>query len=158
MLAGYLGLGFADVRFQSVCKRKYLSERIDVSGCTVTGEFCDRIVKELSAKYEYDYSDNIYDITLTGALEKGIIPDLRAISVKLRTDICYARVNDLTTVKVDPVAYSKDNTLRGAFVRSIIGKLEKDPANKDRYSRALFYGLQAFDGEIKLQEQGGRQA
>jgi len=30
--------------------------------------------------------------------------------------------------------------------------MEKDEANRQRYERALLYGLRAFDGEVRISE------
>ena len=152
MFVGYVGLDFREIKFRSICKRRYVTEKIDVSGCSVVSEFCDKILKVISALPEGSWTDNIYDITLTGALPKGVMPDLHGITNRLRESVCYAVMSDMTTVELDFNALMKDNSLRGAFVRNIAVKLEKDQKNRDKYLRALLYGLRAFDGEVKINE------
>ncbi|MBE6764438.1 MAG: DNA repair exonuclease [Ruminococcaceae bacterium] len=150
--SGHVGKGFVHMEFVSTCNRKYVSERVDVSGCSVVSEFCDKIIGAISKSQGDDYRNNIYSLTLIGALPKGIMPDITAISKKLMETVHYVRLTDMTTTELDINALMKDNSLRGAFVRNIVSKIERDERGRDKYLRALLYGLRAFDGEVKIHE------
>lgn len=150
--AGHVGKGFVHMEFVSTCKRKYFAERVDVSGCSVVSEFCDKITSALSKTSGDEYLNNIYSLTLIGALPKGIMPDIQAITKKLMETMHYVKLTDMTTTELDINALMKDNSLRGAFVRNIVSKIEKDERGRDKYLRALLYGLRAFDGEVKIHE------
>ena len=45
-----------------------------------------------------------------------------------------------------------DSTLKGAFVRRIFDKMQADSRNRDKYMRALLYGLRAFEGDVTVNE------
>lgn len=150
--AGYVGKGFSHVEFVSTGSRKYLTEKIDVSGCEASGDFCGVITAFLQKAVGDDYKNNIYDIVLIGSLGKGILPDAHSISKLLMEEIHYVRITDMTTTELDLDALMKDTSLRGAFVRTIVARMEKDDKNRLRYERALLYGLRAFDGEVRIYE------
>ena len=140
------------MEFVPTSSRKYLVEKIDVSGCESTESFAQTIKNSLTKTAGEGWKDNIYDITLLGALSKGVMPDAQAIARLLMEELHYARVTDMTTTELDLDALMKDTSLRGAFVRTIVSRMEKDEANRLRYERALLYGLRAFDGEVRISE------
>ncbi len=150
--AGYVSKGFSHMEFVPTSSRKYLAEKIDVSGCETTDSFARTVMEYLAKNVGEGWQENIYDITLLGALAKGVMPDSQAVARLLMEELHYARVTDMTTTELDLDALMKDTTLRGAFVRTIVSRMEKDEANRQRYERALLYGLRAFDGEVRVNE------
>ncbi|MBQ9993705.1 MAG: DNA repair exonuclease [Clostridia bacterium] len=150
--AGYVCKGFAHMEYVPTNTRKYFSEKIDVSGCEVVDDFCGKIKAALQKSHGEGFIENIYDITLFGALPKGVMPDIPAITHRLMDEVHYLRLTDMTTTELDIDTLLKDGSLRGAFVRTIIGRMEKDEKNRNRYLRALLYGLRAFDGEVGINE------
>ncbi len=152
VFVGHVGKGFAHMEFVSTCERRYYCEKIDVSGCEVVEDYCTKINTALSKTYGADYIKNIYDITLIGPLAKGVMPDTPAIARQLMETIHYVKLTDMTTTELDIDALMKDGSLRGAFVRTMVGRMEKDEKNRNRYLRALLYGLRAFDGEVRINE------
>lgn len=150
--AGCVGKNFVHMEFVSSGARKYIAERVDVSSSTAVSEFCDKIRAALEKRIGAGWEDNIYDLTLIGALPKGIMPDCPSIAKQMMESVHYVRLTDMTTTELDIEALMKDNTLRGAFVRTIVGKIDKDERGRDKYLRALLYGLRAFDGEVKINE------
>lgn len=152
IFCGYVSYGFSHMTFTPIPGRRYQSERVNVTGCSTTDDFCNAIKAALEKNYGSAYKDNIYDVTLRGSLAKGIMPDTRAISKLLMQEIHYVRVTDMTTAELDINTLMKDGSLRGAFVRTIISRMEKDVHNRNLYQRALLYGLRAFDGEVRVNE------
>ena len=150
--SGYVGRGFSHMEFTPTASRKYLAEKVDVSGCETTDSFAAAVTGYLSKVVGEGWQENIYDITLLGSLGKGVMPDAQAVARLLMDELHYARVTDMTTTELDLDALMKDTTLRGAFVRTIVSRMEKDEANRQRYERALLYGLRAFDGEVRVSE------
>ena len=149
--AGMAGRRFSHIEFIPLNGRRYYSDKTDLSGCVVTDDFRKAILEFLKNNYGEHFKDNIYDITIGGALPKGVMPDISSISKLLMEDVHYVRLTDRTTTELDIAALMKDTTLRGAFVRTVASKIEKDSGNRDKYLRALLYGLRAFDEEIKFQ-------
>ncbi len=152
LLVGYVSKGFARMEFRPLDSRMYYTERIDVSGCESTREFAGRIVAVLRDRHGETFSHHLYDITMSGSLENGAIPSLPEITARLRQSLFYARLTDRTTTSMDLELLMNDSTLKGAFVRKIVSKMQSDSRNRDKYMRALIYGLRAFDGEIEIDE------
>jgi len=150
--AGYVGYNFTSMNFVPLNCRRYYVDKIDVSGCEVVSDFVTRITTALQKTVGSDYCEHIYDITLCGALSKGIMPDTPAIAKVLMDELHYIRLTDITTTELDIDTLMRDNTLRGSFVRTIVDRMEQDDRNRDLYLRALLYGLRAFDGEVKVNE------
>lgn len=152
VLVGYASKGFAHMEFIPLESRMYHTEKIDVSGCESTREFAGRIVAVLRDRHGEKFSHHLYDITLSGTLENGVIPALPEITKRLGESVFYARLTDTTTTSLDLELLMNDSTLKGAFVRKIVNKMQGDSRNRDKYMRALIYGLRAFDGEIEIDE------
>lgn len=150
--AGYVGRGFSHMEFAPTNSRRYMVEKVDVSGCESTESFAGAVKDYLMKTAGESWKENIYDITLLGGLSKGVMPDAQAVARLLMDELHYARVTDMTTTELDLDALMKDTSLRGAFVRTIVSRMEKDEANRLRYERALLYGLRAFDGEVRVSE------
>lgn len=152
VLSGYVAKGFARMEFTPLDVRQYYTEKIDVSGCETTREFTGRIVTVLRDRHGESFSHHLYDITIGGSLENGIIPALPEILARLRESVFYVRLTDRTSTSLDLDLLMNDGSLRGAFVRKLVGKMQTDSRNRELYMRALLYGLRAFDGEIEIDE------
>ncbi len=152
VLVGYASKGFAHMEFRPLDNRMYYEEKIDVSGCESTQEFAGRIVAVLRDRHGEKFSHNLYDVTLIGSLDNGVIPAIPEITRRLRESVFYVRLTDATTTSLDLALLMNDSTLKGAFVRKIFNKMQGDSRNRDKYMRALIYGLRAFDGEIDIDE------
>lgn len=152
VLFGSVGSGFAKMRYISCGDRQYHSDRIDVSGCEIADDYVEVICDELSRQYGENYTNDIYDLTVFGELAKGVLPDIPLIKKRLMEKIHYVRLTDITTTELDIEMLMKDGSLKGAFVRTIVGRMNKDEKNRDKYLRALLYGLRAFDGEVRVNE------
>lgn len=152
VLCGYAAKGFAHVDFYPLNSRQYFTEKLDVSGCESTQQFAGRIITVLRDRHGEKFAHNLYDITLIGALENGVVPNLPDITKRLRETVFYARLTDMTTTSLNLELLMNDGTLKGAFVRKIVSKMQADSRNRDKYMRALLYGLRAFEGDVTINE------
>lgn len=152
VLVGYAAKGFAHMEFTPLDSRMYHTDKIDVSGCESTREFAGRIVTVLRDRHGEKFGYHLYDITLSGELENGVIPALPEITKRLGESVFYARLTDNTHTSMSLDLLMNDSTLKGAFVRKLVNKMQSDSRNRDKYMRALIYGLRAFDGEIEIDE------
>lgn len=115
---------------------------IDVTGCTTREEIRDQIRDALSGFAGY------VRVHVRGEVEPSVelFPDdLRVIVPGIE-----AMVIDSDDVRVgyDLEAISKDPTVRGQFVRDVLGSVDVDDAEKDRI---LVTGLRALDGRSDLE-------
>lgn len=152
ILAGYVNKGYSFVEFIPVSERKYISDSIDVSGCGVVSQFTDTIIRVLKKRYGDNFEKNLYDITLRGELPRGVMADVSQLTAAMKDKVYFIRFSDTTTTELDINMLGKDTTLRGAFARAISNKILNDERNRDKYLRALLYGLRAFDGEVKISD------
>lgn len=152
VLCGYAAKGFAHMDFYPLDNRQYFTEKLDVSGCESTQQFAGRIITVLRDRHGEKFAHNLYDLTLIGALENGVVPNLPDITKRLRETVFYARLTDMTTTSLNLELLMNDGTLKGAFVRKIVSKMQADSRNRDKYMRALLYGLRAFEGDVTINE------
>lgn len=152
VLCGYAAKGFAHMDFYPLDSRQYFTEKLDVSGCASTQQFAGRIITVLRDRHGEKFSKHLYDLTLIGALENGITPSLPDITKRLRETLFYARLTDMTTTSLNLELLMNDGTLKGAFVRKMVNKMQNDSRNRDKYMRALLYGLRAFEGDVTINE------
>lgn len=152
VLCGYAAKGFAHMDFYPLDSRQYFTEKLDVSGCESTQQFAGRIITVLRDRHGEKFSKHLYDLTLIGALENGIVPSLPDITKRLRETLFYARLTDMTTTSLNLELLMNDGTLKGAFVRKMVNKMQNDSRNRDKYMRALLYGLRAFEGDVTINE------
>lgn len=152
VLCGYAAKGFAHMDFYPLDSRQYFTEKLDVSGCESTQQFAGRIITVLRDRHGEKFSKHLYDLTLIGALENGIVPSLPDITKRLRETLFYARLTGMTTTSLNLELLMNDGTLKGAFVRKMVNKMQNDSRNRDKYMRALLYGLRAFEGDVTINE------
>ncbi len=153
VLCGYAAKGFARMTFTALDGRVYSREKIDVSGCEDSAQFADRIISVLRDRRGEKFSYNLYDIYLIGTPAAGVIPSISEINGLLgQSSLFYARLTDVTSPTVDFELLMNDGTLKGAFVRKLFEKKQSDSRNEDKYMRALLYGLSAFEGNVKIDE------
>ncbi len=152
VLCGYVAKGFARMDFQPLNSRQYFIEKLDVSGCESTQQFAGRIITVLRDRHGEKFANHLYDLTLIGALENGVVPSLPDITKRLRETLFYARLTDMTTTSLNLELLMNDGTLKGAFVRKMVNKIQNDSRNRDKYMRALLYGLRAFEGDVTINE------
>lgn len=152
VLCGYAAKGFAHMDFYPLDIRQYFTEKLDVSGCESTQQFAGRIITVLRDRHGEKFSKHLYDLTLIGALENGVVPSLPDITKRLRETVFYARLTDMTTTSLNLELLMNDGTLKGAFVRKMVNKMQNDSRNRDKYMRALLYGLRAFEGDVTINE------
>lgn len=153
VLCGYAAKGFARMTFTPLDGRVYSKEKIDINGCAEPEQFADRIISVLRDRYGEKYSYNLYDISLIGTPFEGVIPPVPEIKRLLsESSIFYARLTDVTSPTVDFELLMNDGSLKGAFVRKLFEKKQSDSRGGDKYMRALLYGLSAFEGNVKIDE------
>lgn len=153
VLCGYAAKGFARMTFTPLDGRIYCKEKIDVSGCAESEQFADRIISVLRDRYGEKFSYNLYDISLIGTPFEGVIPSIPEIRQLLsESSIFYARLTDMTSPTVDFELLMNDGSLKGAFVRKVFEKMQSDSRGGEKYMRALLYGLNAFEGNVNIDE------
>lgn len=115
---------------------------VSVQECTSSYEIGEKI-KEALRSTLCERKDLI-KILLTGALDVNCEKNLIYLHSKFAQDYYFFKISDETTWKVDPEEYLLDESLKGEFVRTVLGEQELSLEEKNEIIR---YGLQAIAGE-----------
>lgn len=120
-----------NLKFIKTDEKKFIEKIIDVSEISSIDELIETINKT-------EISDNkIFKITLIGSKNFDLAPNILDL---LNRNII--KIKDKTTIKYDLVSISKENTLKGMFVRNLLKKL---PDNPKEVEKALSITLELFD-------------
>ncbi len=111
------------------------------------------VMEAIKATGEH-YTDDLFRITLTGALPDGkrVHPD--RLAAQLASEVYHLRLRDETTVKADWQALANEPSLKGLFVKACLEKASAthDEQEKKSILYALELGLRSFEGKVKYGE------
>lgn len=148
----YLGIvrkGEVDLTFIPLCKRRHERVDIDLSSCESATAITDFILATLHNTYGEDYAENLYRITLLGALPEEWNFSTAEISARLNEKLYFAKVLSRTEVAADLERLATEPSLKGIFTRKMLAAISSaDEAEKPQLRAALQLGLRAFRGEI----------
>ena len=88
--------------------------------------------------------DGIYRLNLTGEVSFSGGELASDVASRLSGSCLYISVKDRTSQKLDLAQYENDATLKGEFVRTVMGD---DSLNEDQKKRVIMAGLRALRGE-----------
>lgn len=149
VLFGTVGKGTCDLTFLPLAKRRHERISVDLSACESATGISEHILTHLENLYGKDYAENLYHITLTGAVEESFRFSVAEISARLNDAVYFAKVKNHTTVCADLELLANEPSLKGIFVRKMSAALTAaSEEEKPKLEAALQIGLQAFRGEI----------
>lgn len=157
ILIGNVYKGSVDLQFRSICARKNIELKIDITSAKSDVEVADIVRYDMMRTYGESYRDNLYKVILEGALEEDYTPDITAVAARLKGEAYYLKVRDNTHVQVDLEGLSRETSLKGIFVRMMLEKIAgyeaKDNAEKaEKYRKAMYIGIKAFENEVPLND------
>lgn len=128
--------------FIPFASRKLCCVEVDVSDCLSTEDMLSltrRKIQETGCGPE-----SLLKIILKGSPDVSCEKDLAYFRTSLEGDFFFVKVSDETGVRVDLEDFQRDQSLKGEFVRLVMGASELGPEEKARIVRC---GLQAIAGE-----------
>lgn len=138
---GKFNLGAKFIRFS---KRRYESEKLDISGCRTNADVVGRLAALISEK-KYG-EDTALRVKLTGSVAGELRISEEFISAQF-PQLFLLRLNDETLPLLDADQLSRDPTIRGAFYETLRPMLESaDENERELAASALRYGLAAISG------------
>lgn len=144
------GKGICKAEFYTTAKRRHIRESIDITDLETSSEIADFILKFLEKKYKSGFADNLYRIELCGA---SLSPDLPEITARLSDKVYFIKLKDNTEPLINYEELSKEISLKGLFVKNMLGKIESAPqSEKPVLQSALKLGLKAFGSEVAFDE------
>lgn len=142
-----------NLEFVPTAKRMHLTEMVDVTTLTSSGEIAEHIIKLISQKYPQNFADNLYKFVLTGSVQEGVVINIPEITSRLNDTLYFAKLRDKTEIALDFEAISKENTLKGIFVKNMLSRLQNATDDqKQLLTDALNIGVKAFNGEVNYDE------
>jgi len=99
----------------------------------------DEVIEKIN---EMDIPNDVYAKII---LEGSKIADLNIGEIMknlLNTNII--KIKDKTKLDIDLESLSKQNSLKGIFVKNLVNKIEQEPENREKIERAIEIGLGCF--------------
>lgn len=141
---GYIGKLFNDLKFIRIDNPQFYKDQYDIGDLENQEEIALGLKKYLNDKYAY-FEKNFYKIDLIGKKTFENKLDVAIIKNKLR-DLRYIDIEDKTRPFYDYDKMSKENSLRGIFVKQGLKKM--DGKNNKRIEAILELGLRALSDEL----------
>ena len=129
-------------RFIPFARRTLYDLEVDVSGCATTAGMTEKIKERI--RREGCSAQDMADITLLGELDVECEKVTGYITSVLSGMFFFARLRDRTKLRIDTEAYLHDKSLRGEFVRRVLGDTSVPEEEKTEVIRL---GFMAMDGE-----------
>ncbi len=122
--------------------RNLYTVTVDVTGCDTTAQIISN-VQEVLKENNYD-SKSLIKIILKGAMDVECEKDTDHVRAYFKEKYFFVKVYDETALKIDIEDYMLDESLKGEFVRQVMGDASIDEDDKKHIIR---YGLMAIAGE-----------
>ncbi len=134
--------GTYTLEFVPFAQRRLYTVDVDVTDCQTTVEMISKAVLALQ-KAGCD-AEGLVKIVLKGFVDVACEKDVAYFQARFRQRFYYVKVYDETRLKMDVADYLLDESLKGEFVRQVMGDASIPEEDKKRIIR---YGLQAITGE-----------
>lgn len=151
VLIGEVGKDYVNLKFKSICIRKYMEEEINVNGLFGYREIKKKILSELK---NLDLKKDIFKLNLVGELDASFKINEDILQEKLLNDFYFVKVKDKTNIKIDIDNLENENSIKGIFVKNLKEKLvDADDCEKEIIELALKIGLQSLrEEEVNLDD------
>lgn len=128
--------------FVPFAQRKLYTVEVDVTGCQTTAEMVERTAVELQNTGCEE--ESLVKIVLKGMLDVACEKDVSYFLSRFRMHYYFVKVYDDTALKIDIEDYMLDESLKGEYVRQVMGD---DSIPEEEKKIIIRYGLQAIAGE-----------
>ena len=128
--------------FVPFATRKLYEISVDITGCESTYQIAEQIERTL--KQTNSSPVDLVKLVLTGALDVESEKDITHLLAKFRPQYYFMKIYDETTLKMNIEDYMLDQSLKGEYVRLVMG----DDSLSDEEKKVIIrYGLCAISGE-----------
>lgn len=145
-----------DLKYQFVPTsiRTYETVKIDISQAENSANAAEIILEKLKALFETTFADKLFKIILVGEIESSLTLNIAEITRRLSDSLYYVKIKNQTKIKTNLDLLKNENTLKGKFAKIMLEKIElaTNDAQKKKYEKALYLGLQAFHSEVVYDE------
>ena len=141
-LYGMLEKHSCQLQFKPASKRRYLEERVNVSGLVSHDAIADQVINRLGNNIT-----DIFKVYIEGELPEDFLFSTGILMEKLK-QYEFIKLIDQTMPAVDYAALSKEKTLKGLYVKNMLQRIETaKETEKQVLMNALKIGIRAFDGQ-----------
>lgn len=133
--------GTVEDSFVSFAYRRIYEIPVDVSGLNNTPAMLEEVRKGLNESPAKDI--DLVKVVLTGEVDVECEKDTDFIRRTFEEDFYFLKVYDKTILKVDPKSYMYDSSLKGEFVRTVLGACDITEEEKGEIIRI---GLETLMG------------
>lgn len=151
VIIGEVYRGGTDLRFFPICKRKYVTKEINITGTNSYDEVIFKILSDLSNE---EIHKNFYKIILKGELKEHFNLKENLLIEKLKNKFYYIKIINDTSIEINLEELSKDYSIKGKFIAKTLEKL-KDASDDDKeiLKLALKIGIQCLsEDEVNLND------
>ncbi len=148
---GEISKGNVELSFVKFCKRVFYMEEIDISSATSAQSACDIILDSLKSRLGESFSENLYKIVLKGRSKYYSQINTKELLTMLSSMLYFVKIKNELQPDFDLEQLKNEISLKGLFVKNMLSKIEADKDN-EALIRALYLGLEAFEGEVAYNE------
>lgn len=142
-----------NISFVKLCRRVHRVIDVDLSEAVSSVGAAELIREKLKESFGETYGEDLYKITLTGAVGRDVKLNTVEIAQLLSEDTYYLKLRDKTHREYDLEALKLEISLKGIFTKKMLEKISAaDELEKPLLESALYIGLSAFDSEVALNE------
>lgn len=126
--------------------RRLYDVQVDITDAADSHDAADMIAEMLYREvnsHESDQSQALVKITVNGSIDVEKEIDMDYLFRQFEDSFYYMKLVDKTNLKVDPLKYVHDMSLKGEFIRLV---LEQDMSDEDK-AFIIQTGVRALDGE-----------
>jgi exonuclease SbcD len=148
------GRSSIEVDFIPLAKRFYESIEVRLDGCCADQQVVSKIEELLEGK---SLTQGLFNIILTGYVERGYKPDIPYILSFFKDKVFYIKLEDQSKPDYNFDELKKEPGIRGVFSRKMLKMIdaEEDRKIKEELEKALYYGLEALDyGSVHINLHG----
>jgi DNA repair exonuclease SbcCD nuclease subunit len=129
--------------FIKLCSRRAVSLEADIGGCLSNEQAAELVEAEIR---KAGSSDDLFRVTLKGRIPSDIRIDPEIITEQTADKVFYIKIIDETAPDYDLEQISREQGLRGLFVRKMLERASAAGQEESRLvMQALYYGLEAID-------------
>lgn len=134
--------GTVESRFIPFASRNLYTIPVDITGCVSTMEILERMKEETDAG---DYPEkSLVKYELTGKVDVESEKETDFLLHQFSSRFYFVKIKDSSKYLVDYASFAKDVSLKGEFIRTVMGR--EDLSEEDK-AAVIHYGLQALAGE-----------
>ena len=137
--------------FRPICKRKYNTVEIDISGLDTYEEVCSVILNSFPKD---ERENNFFKIVLKGQLKEHLIINEDVLLSKLKEQFYYLKIINNTSVEINMDELASEFSVKGRFVSKMLKILADYPEeDKEIINLAIKLGIQSLsESEVKLDD------